>query len=203
VKDADLSLLRGERTIAVNRALELLEPTIWFSADPRVVGWIESGVLGETARQRFHAPTSLKCVVVTSPDRYFSELPMLDRCHDIRLTMSMKEGLFTGTGLACNSGLGALNLALCLAADPVYLIGFDMKTDAHGHRTWCERDYPNADDVADLGLLLEAFAAVADQARARARIVNLNPNSALTCFEFGTIDALARGRPQSSSRGST
>jgi hypothetical protein len=186
-KTVELSRLDGELTIAVNRALELFAPTIWFSADPRVVRWIESGALGAVARRRFHDSSSLKCVVVTSSDPYLAELPMLDRCHET-LTATMARGLFTGAGLACNSGLGALNLALCLGADPIYLIGFDMKEGADGRRTWCEQDYPSIAEVVDLRTLTEAFVGVAALARARARIVNLNRDSALRCFEFGDFE---------------
>jgi hypothetical protein len=185
----DFSRLRGERTIAVNRAFEAFDPTIWFSTDPRLVCWIESGAFGAAMRDRFLGGAGLKCLVPTSGEDYSTPVPvLLPWNRGGRLSESMRQGIFSGTADACNSALGALNLALCLGADPIYLLGFDMRTGPAGEKNWYPGEYPVREDSTPYNAYLRAFDSIAAEALRRSRIVNLNPESALRCFPFGSMD---------------
>lgn len=97
---------------------------------------------------------------------------------------SLAEGLAYGA----NVGIAALNLADILGADPIYLLGFDCKAgpagESHHHdhypANWRIPDKPSSelryeqwrDEFARHSLSIQS------------RVVNLGPDSALTCFEM-------------------
>lgn len=63
-----------------------------------------------------------------------------------KLSTSMEQGIYVGPiGFDSNSGMGALNLALCLGADPIYFLGFDMIGGADGLQTWHHQPYPRVE----------------------------------------------------------
>lgn len=84
-----------------------------------------------------------------------------------------------------NSGFQAVNLALHWGANPVVLVGFDMRgrhffgnherplrqTGQHAFDGWCRR-----------------FKRAADTLPKDIRIINATPNSALTCFPTMTLE---------------
>lgn len=121
-------LLRGKRTIGINRAYERFEPTIVFSMDTRFLNWVLAERYGPDAKARFLALRSYKVWNVT----YACTLP-----GDIFVLKSYRgynEALrafpfsqLEGIGHGNNSGYGALNLACCLGASPIYLLGYDMQ----------------------------------------------------------------------------
>ncbi len=90
----------------------------------------------------------------------------------------MREGIGHGD----NSGYAALNLAVCLGANPIYLLGFDCKhTNGKSHwhaghvmgqEEWRAEKWVKYFDIAAEKLAPSKF-----------RVVNLNPNSAIECFE--------------------
>jgi len=192
LKGFDFDRLRGELSIGVNRAIESFSPSIWFSADSRFIRWIETGELRGGLRDRFrNYKDGLKCLVTTSAGYYAEDIfTLLPANSGGRLSSSMREGIFSGRGRGCNSGLGALNLALCLGADPIYLLGFDMKGGSDGMQTWYHSNYPviqSADVYPDF---IRAFESVAEEAAKKADIINLNSDSTLRCFPFGCIEGV-------------
>jgi hypothetical protein len=81
--------------------------------------------------------------------------------------------------------VSAINLAECLGANPIYLIGFDYKTDG-GRVHWDDRPVLEEDAKrTNYRWFLEDFPHVKSQSRAR--IVNLNKRSALRLFPFGNF----------------
>jgi hypothetical protein len=131
---------------------------------------------------------------------YKVQLYLQGRCHPdahavraagrMGLSASLAGGIFHGN----NSGIGAVNLAVCLKADPIYLLGFDFKFQgpvSHFHGGYGapqhERTYlAFARDFAHLARLTT---------QAGIMIINLNPQSALRAFPFMTIDnALGSGQ---------
>jgi len=122
------SLLKGKRTIGINRVYEKIDPTIIFSMDTRFLRWILEGKYGEVIKERFISSKAYKVWLCT----YTCILPIeifIMRVYESyskgfrAFPLSMKDGLGHGN----NSGYGALNLAVCLGANPIYLLGFDMK----------------------------------------------------------------------------
>lgn len=100
------------------------------------------------------------------------------------LSTSLRRGLFHGN----NSGVGAIGLALCMGADPIYLLGYDLKHDGrtthfhggygHGQPEVVMRSYR-----VELTTLAKLIAK-----RGHPKVINLNRASALTAFPFGDID---------------
>ena len=95
-------------------------------------------------------------------------------------------------GFGHNSGCGAINLALCLGAATVYLLGFDCKLGGQGESNWHTRtiEAPNAGVYP---YFIEGFAAIArDLARVfpGARVINCTPDSAIptAIFPYVPVD---------------
>ena len=97
---------------------------------------------------------------------------------------SMEEGLYHGN----NTGYVALQLAYVLGCNPIYLLGYDasqINGKSHYHDGYPHmRQSPQvsasfAKGIEDLAPGLK---------KAGRRVINLNPNSAIKCFEFKTPD---------------
>jgi len=100
------------------------------------------------------------------------------------MTTSISEGLCHGE----NSGYAALNLAVCLGASPIYLLGFDGRLAPDG-RAHHHAEYPDPTTQTVLDKFVGYFNQAAPILAGRGvRVVNLNPDSAIRCFEFGNID---------------
>jgi hypothetical protein len=183
--------LRGRRTIGVNLAFYFFEPTIIFSMDTRFLNWITNGTY-ETkypgCREKFRATAAYKIWLLT----YTASLPdsilvaPVFRNYDhgrLHLSWVFRDGLGHGN----NSGFGALNLALVLGANPIYLLGFDMKhekTKTHYHA-----GHPLPQSPSQVAGFIQPFDRSADEIKKRGiRVVNLNRGSALRSFEFGDIE---------------
>jgi hypothetical protein len=191
LKGFEFERLRGDLTIAINRSLESLDPTIWFSGAPRLVSWILQGELGENLRTKFlRGAGFLKCLVTNLGYCWPANILVLNRREcSFRLSTSMEQGIYLGpAGSGCNSGLGALNLALCLGADPIYLLGFDMIGGPDGRQTWHHQDYPQVESGAVYHDFAKAFEQISTDALGRARVINLNPQSAMKSFPFGEVN---------------
>jgi len=120
----DWELLRGWRVIGVNRVYEKFDPTIIFSMDTRFLRWILNGKYGEEAREKFMASKAYKVWLCT----YNCKLP--PEIFIVKVWGNYSRGfrvfpdtMRNGIGHGNNSGYGALNLATCLGANPIYLRG--------------------------------------------------------------------------------
>ena len=78
---------------------------------------------------------------------------------------------------------------MVLGADPVYLLGYDCSKGPAGEKNYHD-GYPSGGNPDALNIFKWAFEAGAALLNGRPRIVNLNPDSALKCFEFGDKDTL-------------
>ena len=99
------------------------------------------------------------------------------------LTSDLSEGIYIGS----NSGIGALCLAIALGYKDISLLGYDMKVDADNRKTHWHDGYPS-ESYEDIEQRTASYIAEFEQLAALIRrrpelqIVNLNPDSALTCF---------------------
>lgn len=128
------------RVLAINRAfLDCPKAAAWFSEDLRVIElyhgrpeWARFGGAKLfhsldpvfTARARALDP-GLQIVECRRRDKYWSR--------------SLAEGLCQSS----NSGVGAINLACILGADPIYLLGFDCRGE-RGRESNYHQDYESA-----------------------------------------------------------
>jgi len=82
-------------------------------------------------------------------------------------------------GAGGNSGFQAVNLAILFGADPIYLIGFDMRNGTKAHFFG---DHPATLGQGDYNQFVPGF--VRASKGLDVTILNCTPNSALTCFGY-------------------
>jgi hypothetical protein len=101
------------------------------------------------------------------------------------LSRSLAEGIYHGN----NSGVGAIGLAHCLGANPVYLLGYDCKRTSESSHFHSGYGRSMSDTV--LARMIKDFDDMAALLRGvGTRVINLNPDSAIRCFPISTFDAL-------------
>jgi len=189
LQNFDWSLLRGKRTIGINRAFERLDPTIIFSMDTRFLNWLVKGMYdkradGAGAREKFNRSTAYKVWLAT----YRLSLP--PEFFIVKVKGNYNQGLRNfgtsledGIGHGNNSGYAALNLAVCLGADPVYLLGFDCNHDHKFGRTHWHSGHPMPQKFKTVKDFIAYFNRAAMRiSHTKSRVINLNPESALQCF---------------------
>ena len=172
IKGFDFGLLLNENTIGCNTPLDKFNPTILLSIDDRF--WEEAildpavqahpaKVFPQRGRQRVLAADILI-------------LPLLGRPS---WSMALAEGLGDGD----NSGYSALNLAFILGANPIYLLGFDMKGEDGKTVNWYRSIFEPGDDACYKKWKFHFQWLVASGKIGHRKIINLNPGSKLDCFE--------------------
>lgn len=178
----DFSRLRGERIIAVNRAFEVLPfAEILFSMDYRYYGY----AVRTAAFREFRG----RKVWLDTMGYPYVGVETLRMSSVEGLSWSLASGLATGA----NSGHGAVNLALLLGADPVYLLGFDFAEDEKGSHF--HSGYPFVRKDGKLDEYRTRLEAIAPDVLAKGRrIVNLSPASKLEGFPRERFEDLPRTR---------
>ena len=180
LKEFDFSKLKNELVIGINRAYEKIDCTINFSMDNRLYDWIKNGALGEESKEKFENFQGVPVWVDVVGYDYPKGIYILHKAKDQKFNFRMKEGIITET----NSGFGALYLAACLGANPIYLLGFDMKGFS-GKSTWWHDGYPRKQGAVVYKSFINGFDKIAPILKRKdIKVVNLNPDSALKCFEF-------------------
>ena len=190
LSDFDWELLHGWRVIGINRVYEEFDPTIIFSMDTRFLRWILDGQYGEEAREKFMASKAYKVWLCT----YNCTLP--PEIFIVKVWGNYSRGFHVfpetmrnGIGHGNNSGYGALNLAVCLGANPIYLLGYDMgyrkgdPVDAMKRRTHWHNGHPQPHKPDTVNRFIRYFGVAAGKAKElKIDIINLNPESMLRCF---------------------
>lgn len=175
----DFSLLNGEHVIGVNRAYEDVGCDIMFATDHDYYKWIMDGKMGAEAKRKFDGFKGLK-VWLEINKTYPGDTYRLKARNGRGITFSMRDGIFHGE----NSGYGALNLAVCLGANPIYLLGYDMKGE-NGKQAWYHSGYPQAQVDNVYKKFIPYYKHTAPLLEEKGiKVVNLNPESELRCFEF-------------------
>ena len=188
----DFDRLRGRRTIGINVAFHKFDPTIVFSIDTRCLNWILKGFYEPThpgLLARFQKTTAYKVWLLTYTASLPADIFTVPVYQDYQtgmdaLTFDSKDGIGHGN----NSGYAAMNLALALGADPIYLLGFDCNRGPGDKSHW-HAGHPIPQDPRHLLGFIQRFGAAAPKIKkAGRRVVNLCLTSALKCFEFGTLE---------------
>lgn len=96
--------------------------------------------------------------------------------------LSMKEGVVYSP----DCGLSAINLADVFGADPIYLIGFDMKGQGGKTANWHDfyPDWHHSKVYKNRFCVAHARYAP----NVRSRVINLTPDSELDCYDKGRIE---------------
>ncbi len=185
LKTFDWSLFKGELSIGINRAFEKYDPSMMFCLDPRFWGWIVRGDFGKEASEKYEAFKGMK-VWMNSLNFIFP-----DNIHVIDLKDLEPCG--------SNSGHAAINVAMALGANPIYLLGFDMKGDGKGRQKWFHDGYPNLQSESVYKGMIEALNEDAPRIKKTGTsVINLTPRSALKCFPTDTVNKVLRLKPKPS-----
>ncbi|GAG97216.1 unnamed protein product, partial [marine sediment metagenome] len=195
LKDFDFSKLQNELVIGVNRAYEVMDCPINFAMDHNLYHWITKGELGKEAKERFENFKGFPVWFDSAGYDYPRGIFVLGKMGDHKFSYSMKDGISVGT----NAGLGALNLAVCLGANPIYLLGFDM-CGKDGKQVWWHDGYPEEHSDKIYKVFIKSFETIAPELKEKKfHVINLNPDSALKCFKFGQFEDIKPiKRPESS-----
>lgn len=183
----DFNRLQGKgRVIAINKAFkDVMFADICFFMDASsntFYGLLKRGRLGQDILQKWEEFQGDK-VYLNLVGRKLDDVYSVRSIGRAGVSNSIAKGLYHGN----NSGVGAIGLAICLRANPIYLLGFDCgfsngKSHYHG-------GYP-------MGMKESIFRGFANDfsrfnkflIRTKFRVINLNPKSHLRCFPFSTID---------------
>ena len=192
--DFDWSRLEHRLVIGVNRAFEKCDCTIMFSGDNDFWRWHWDGSFGPAIKRRYDNYTGIKCAM-NHGLQYRPGIKLVDNGGYRFWSNSLKDGV----GLGANSGFAAVNVACCLKANPIYLLGFDMKASGPGgkERNWYD-GYLYTQKIINVPkpvpwhhcckYWIEYFEWAAPKiAEQGIKLINCNPDSALRRFEFGEL----------------
>lgn len=190
LKGFDFSRLEGERVIAINRAfLDCpFADLMYFMDKSSFYKWVMEGKLGDVTKQAFLNFKGFK--VFLYQNKAIPDVKYVPRAGQLGVPISLEDGIFHGS----HSGYGALQIALCLQANPIYLLGYDFKHEIseEGHEIASYHEaYPvKAPETATHSFMKGLIELSVDLATTGhpARIVNLNRESALRCFPFGHLE---------------
>jgi len=194
LENFDFSLLEGKKTIGINKSFMYYEADIQYFMDMRFLNWIKEGLLDKFHEQNVKAKwDGLKSVkIILQPMNYvvFKEpLYVIRRLKTERFPLDLGIGIFSGD----NSGFGAIQLAMCLGANPIYLLGYDADCDKVSH---FHGGYPGqAIDTFKnkLGKYAETFAQYSEPIRKLGfNIINLNPDSKIMCFKKEPLNSILK-----------
>jgi hypothetical protein len=201
----DFESLRAHRVIAINRVYENLPfADILFAIDPTYYQNCRTGKVGKdraemlSVFQKWTLFTGFKVWLDTNRTNYGDVhlLPHGPLYEEPPYKNAMKDGIATGNF----SGYAAVNLAMCLGANPIYLLGFDCKHD--GSRTHYHSGYERTAEETKLKQLAQDFTKLKRKADALGvKIVNLTPGSAIQAFPKGDASKVLRAEPKGAARG--
>lgn len=188
----DFSQLNGELVITVNRGFEFFPSAINLCQDARVFGYYENKELpeGNEARKRFYNYKGFKTWLNVQAFPFPEDIYQVGICHPSDFNYKSYSG---GIPPYNNSGLNALCLAVCLGANPIYLLGFDCKGE-NGRTVNFHTGYldTNKDEVYQD--FIRDFNHVAGEIKTITKVINLNPNSGIRCFDFGDINEIKKAK---------
>jgi hypothetical protein len=190
----DFSKLDGEIVITVNRSFEHFPGSVFnVCQDARLWGWYEGKNLpgGEEAKKRFEQYKGYKVWLNVQAFPFPEDIYKVGVCHVNDFNWKSPT-LTTGIPPYSNSGLNALNMAVCLGASTIYLLGFDMYGE-NGRTANFHAGYPESNKEDIYKNFITDFKDFAERIKGiGTKIINLNPKSAVRCFEFGSFEAIPK-----------
>jgi len=187
LEEFNFGLLQNELTVGINKSFTKFNSTVCFCLDQRMYDNVtypnRKDPKNVSLHQKWQKYTGIKIFVKYKGKWAFD--PSVYVVNDIRrqvLSMDLAEGIYPGN----NSGFGALMLAVALGANPIYLLGCDMKIDhkkkkMHWHDGYSHQRFGSLEKT--LPKFMKTFERFSSIIRKQGiSVVNLNPDSALNCF---------------------
>ena len=181
----DYKVLRGKNTIGLNWGF-LARPSVTLVMDKRNLNKIV-----ESDHYRNYDGVTIWASAYA--DTVFGVGPHGTVCvaRTTKWSTSLEKGIYPGSFDGHNAGQAGLNLAVILGANPIYLLGYDMKGEGGKTANWHDKypaEWKSGEDcytryARDIAECVPQFSA---------RVVNLNKESGLKCFEFGDLAEAVR-----------
>ena len=194
LKGFNFHRLDTDLSIGINRSFEFYNSTILYMMDIVFHDMIFRGEMSRFTNEnvtdlwaKFTGVKTMICPV--SPYPLNADIHAIKRIEIKKITLDISEGIYAGS----NSGFGALMLAIAMGASPIYLLGYDMKISKTTH--W-HSGYPSQ-TYADQNRKTESFKVMFEEFAPGIqglgfKVVNLNPDSDLKCFEFGNVEEVLK-----------
>lgn len=184
----DFERLRGKgRVIAINRAFEFASfADVLFFMDNRF--YLRYHGKDLASNEKWNAYPGIK-VFLNLSGRKYEDVYSVRKLGKTGLSNSLRVGLYHGN----NSGVGAINLAYTLGANPIYLLGYDCSFN--GKKSHFHSGYNILQHEGSVRSFAREFERLKRfLVRTSTRVVNLNPKSACRAFPFGNLEEVLDDR---------
>lgn len=197
LENFNFSVLKDELTIGVNKAFVIYNSTINYGMDfgfyssltdpsrknPKEVKLRQQWLCYKGVKLFLREDVKIKF----DPSVYY-----IDSLKKKSISYDISKGIYGGN----NSGFGALMLAIALGANPIGLLGFDLKVDKEKNKTHWHEGYPHQ-NIHELPGKLKLFAKCFEEfapslVQGKVDVVNIDLNSALLCFPKKSINDFLR-----------
>jgi hypothetical protein len=195
--------LNGELVLGVNKAFEV-SPTINYAMDMKFHDYLYSPPADDKEGKRLSEAWKnyggIKVFLQLAPKIPFkSDIVVVKRINAKCVSQDLNKGIYAGS----NSGFGALMIAIALGANPIYLLGLDLKVrkshdgKAENAKTHWHKGYPRQSvgvllrKLKRYKILFEEFASTIEGIGVK--VVNLGPDSELKCFPDGKLSDVLNG----------
>lgn len=168
----DFNLLENQFTIGINKVCQFYAPDIMFNQDPAIM---------IPFFRKFGDPVKTTLVVADMDNRTWDDCYYV-RCAGQYGISNQIDRIHTGS----YSCYGAVNLAIVLGFNPIYLLGYDFQEiDGKDHviDSWGMPDKFFEVFLPKALQEMESLAELIRDYRPDLKIINLSPNSLLTGFE--------------------
>lgn len=184
LSDFNFDQIKDELSIGVNKSYQAFPTTINYSMDEKFLKLASQ----TTQWKQFKG---IKANIKLGGGRYHDkDVKYVIRLKEKTLSFDISKGIYTGN----NSGFGAMMLAICLGANPVYLLGVDLKIDkdkTHWHEGYPKQNIKTVE--RSCGRFMRCFEEFAPVIKKQnVEVINLNPNSELKCFPFSNINSVLK-----------
>lgn len=191
----DYSRLDDELTVGINKTFLTYQSTINYSMDEtfytRLTEKAPDKYITAADKKIWKEYEGIRLFLRQSARQAFDEsIYYIPAIHRKVFSESLKLGIYGGN----NSGFGALMLAITLGCREIYLLGYDFKmfrAKTHWHNGYREETKKQMDHK--FSGFFECFEDFAGSIKERGvSVINLNPESNLTCFPMACIDDIIR-----------
>jgi len=183
LKGFNFSSLDRELTIGINKSFIYYDSSLLFFSDSEFYRMVTQDP--SLSDLWFRCKTPKTTVAPMEIGRTYQDSYVIRRSNELEVPYGLEDGINVWN----NSGFGALVLAYLLGANPIYLLGFDMKCVQATHWHCGYKGQTVEGQNQRLHSFMMPFLFNAEEFKRRGtHIVNLNPDSALTCFHKTTVN---------------
>jgi len=185
----DFSVLDGTHTIGINKMFKLYPSEVHYSMDHTFFEMVELNRKPSQDHYELHQVWrqyhGIKVFMRAQRQVFNENVYYVSDLNQKGVSLDLESGIYKGN----NSGCGALMLAVALGCTQIGLLGYDFKVKENGKqvKTHCHEGYDRG-TMRSLLRNLENFRNCIEEmgpclSKLGISVFNLNPDSALQCFE--------------------